>query len=162
MGLSPQLITDDIYKKALKCYDSITKDVRLATRLRAIISAKDHGVGVVAKVFDVSTNTLRNWIKSFGSKGLDGLDYQQGRGRKSKLSDNHKEQILKWVKDNPNLTINAILIKLKEEFDIDSSKSAVHRILHQLKLSYITPRPVHHKQDKSSLEEFKKKSRAKN
>ena len=55
-----------------------------------------------------------------------------------------------------NLTLNKILFRLKEEFGLETSKSAIHRILVKLNLSYITPRPRHYKQDPKMKLEFKK------
>lgn len=161
MGMTPQLITEEVYKKALNKLKDISQDNRAAIRLRAIVSAKEQGVNLVAKVFGVSANTIRNWIKSFATEDMNGLEYQSGRGRKSKLSSCHINEILKWTKENPNITIMAIVEKVKTSFGIHSSKSAIHRILKELNLSYITPRPVHHKQDKSSHPAFLKKSRQK-
>lgn len=158
MGLVPQLITNEPYKLAVKHLKTLSQDNRTAIRLRAIVSSYEHGVNVVAKVFGVSSNTIRSWVKAFAKEDVDGLEYQSGRGRKSKLSDHHLQEIAKWTGNNPNLTIAAILEKLKETYGIESSKSAVHRALHKLKLAYITPRPIHHKQDKKLHPEFKKKS----
>jgi transposase len=160
MGLAPQLITEAIYKEAVICLKKLSQDNRAAIRLRAIVSAKEQGVNVVAKVFGVSTNTIRSWLKSFAKSALLGLEYQPGRGRKSKLSDQHLKEIVKWVQENPNLTIARIVEKIRQVFGVKSSKSAVHRVLKSLDLSYITPRPVHHKQDKASHQAFLKKSRA--
>jgi transposase len=160
MGLAPQLITEEIYREAVTCLKKLSQDNRAAIRLRAIVSAKEQGVSVVAKVFGVSTNTIRSWVKSFTKNALLGLEYQPGRGRKSKLSDQHLKVIKRWIQENPNLTILAITDKIKNVFGIESSKSAVHRALKHLNLSYITPRPVHYKQDKTSHLAFLKKSRA--
>jgi transposase len=159
MGLAPQLITNELYKIAAKHLKTLSQDNRAAIRLRAIVSAYEHGVNVVAKVFGVNSNTIRSWVKAFSKEDVAGLEYQPGRGRKGKLTDLHLKEIDKWVQENPNLTITAILQKLKQVYEIESSKSAVHRALHKLKLSYITPRPIHHKQDKKLHPEFKKKSK---
>ena len=162
MGLSPQLITREIYNKALGRLKALSKENREAIRLRAIVSAKEHGVNVVAKVFDVDTNTIRAWVKRFGSEDVSGLSYKPGRGRKSNLTESHIEAIRNWTQEDSQNTIVKILHKLKKQFGVESSKSAVHRVLHKLKLSYITPRPVHHKQDKTEHTEFKKKSKGGN
>lgn len=159
MSTSTTLITKELYEDAVKALSKIGETNRIALRLRAIISAKEHGVNVVAKVFDIATNTLRNWVKSFESGGVDALTYEKGRGRKSKLSDEHCSAILKWVKEDCNLTLNMIVVMLGERFNIDTSKSAVHRVLLNQNLSYITPRPRHYKQDSSQRSEFKKKSK---
>jgi transposase len=158
MGLSPQLITEGLYNKAVTCLKSLSKENREAIRLRAIVSAKEYGVSVVAKVFNVNTNTIRAWVKRFESSGVSGLTYQSGRGRRCNLSEVHIEAIRNWTKDDSGITIASIVSNLKDKFGVKSSKSGVHRILHKLNLSYITPRPVHHKQDKTGHPEFKKKS----
>jgi transposase len=162
MGLSPQLITRDLYNKALGRLKTLSKENREAIRLRAIVSAKEHGVSVVAKVFNVNTNTIRTWVKRFESEDVLGLSYRSGRGRKSNLSEAHIEAIRSWAQEDSQITIAKILEKLKKQFEVKSSKSAVHRILHKLNLSYITPRPVHHKQGKTGHAEFKKKSKRNN
>lgn len=158
MGLAPQLITDTLYKKATSELKTLTQNNREAIRLQAIVSAKTQGMTLVAKVFSITPNTLRSWVKSYADEGLSGLKYKSGRGRRSKLSDKHLEDIRTWTQRNCNLTIAEIVNKLKQVHGVESSKSAVHRALHKLNLSYITPRPVHHKQDKSSHPEFKKKT----
>ena len=158
MGLSPQLITEELYAKAVQKLKSLKKDSRAAIRLRAIVSGKDQGVGNVAKVFGITTNTLRSWVKSFEKSSIEGLEYKSGRGRKSQLLEAHYKAIQEWTKEDANLTIQKVIKKLEEAFNLKASKSVVHRGLHKINLSYITPRPVHYKQDKSTHEDFKKKS----
>lgn len=158
MALKPQLITEEIYLKASQSLKSLSKNNRAAIRLQAIVSAKKLGMNTVAKSFGVTSNTLRAWVKSFSEGLLDGLDYQKGRGRKSKLLETHLEAIRNWTQKNCNLTIAEIVQRLNERYGLKSSKSAVHRCLHKLNLSYITPRPVHHKQAEKDHLEFKKKS----
>lgn len=159
MGLSPQLITEELYEKATKRLRSLSQDNRAAIRLRAIVSAKEQGVNLVAKVFGVNSNTIRAWVKAFAKEGLSGLDYRPGRGRKSNLSKEYLEIISKWVQENCNITIAEIVLKLRNLHGVISSKSAVHRALKNMELSYITPRPVHHKQTPEKHTEFKKKSK---
>jgi transposase len=158
MGMPPQLITDELYKKATLCLKSLSQINRAAIRLRAIVSAKEQGVNVVAQVFGITTNTLRAWVKAFSKEDLAGLDYQPGRGRKSNLSSQHFQAIRDWTQKDPNVTLKVIVENLQQHYGVKTSKSGVQRILHKLDLSYITPRPVHHKQDKNTHLEFKKKS----
>ena len=153
-----QLITQEIYNKANQRLKALNKVSRAGIRLQAIISAKEHGVGITANVFGVSENTLRTWVKSFAKEDVEGLDYKPGRGRPSVLFDKYSKIITKLTKDNCNITLNQIARKLLEDHDIVTSKSAVHRVLHKLGLSYITPRPVHYKQKTETQAEFKKKS----
>ena len=159
MGMTTKLITEELYQKANDALSRMSETNRVALRLRAIVSAKEHGVNLVAQIFNITSNTLRNWVKSFQKDGEAALIYEKGRGRRSKLSDLHKDAILNWTQQDCNLTINKILFKLEETFGLRSSKSAVHRALGDLNLSYITPRPQHYKQDPSKKDEFKKKSK---
>ena len=158
MGLPPQLITEELYAKAVHRLNSLKKDNRAAFRLRAIVSAKEQGVGNVAKVFGITTNTLRSWIKGFAKSSMEGLEYKTGRGRKGQFLEVHYKAIQEWTKEDPNLTIQKVIKKLEEAFNLKASKSVFHRALHRINLAYITPRPVHHKQDQSTHEAFKKKS----
>jgi transposase len=66
--------------------------------------------------------------------------------------------IQKWLEKDPNLTIKKIRLLIKKEMKIEVSKSTIHRLIRKLGFSHITARPIHHKQDKEKLEEFKKNS----
>ncbi len=159
MGLSTRLITEEIYNKGKAILANLSQNSRSAIRLQAIVSAKDHGVNLVAKVFDISSNTLRSWVKSFAAGELEGLDYKTGRGRKCKILEEHQIAIYEWIKEDCNLTLDQLVVKLHDIYQVNTSKSAVHRILQKLNLSYITPRPKHYKQNQNLQAEFKKKSR---
>lgn len=162
MGTHQKLITEDLYKQAIAQLASTNKENRTTIRLRAIVAAKEHGIGMVSKIFNITTNTLRNWVKSFAQGDDKNLEYKKGRGRKSDLTESCYEAINKWIQEDCNITIKSIVIKLKENLGINVSKSAVHRSLHKLKFAYITPRPVHYKQNKETHEQFKKNSRKNN
>lgn len=155
--MSTKLITDELYAKASASLNKMSETDRVAIRLRAIVAAKEHGVNLVSKVFSITSNTLRNWVKSFSQNGVEALEYDKGRGRKSNIPEDYHNMILQWVQEDSNLTIHKILCRLQER-GVKTSKSAVHRVLLQLNLSYITPRPRHYKQDPSKQLEFKKKS----
>ena len=157
MGLAPQLITEEIYQDAVNALKQISKENRIAIRLRAIIAAKEHGVAITAKIFNITTTTLRSWVKKFKKEDKASLEYSRGRGRKSKLKEEHLNEMRKWIKKDSSLTIEKILKKLEKECAIQSSKSAVHRALMKLDFSYITPRPKHYKQKAEQKAEFKKK-----
>ncbi|AIL65489.1 Transposase [Rickettsiales bacterium Ac37b] len=159
MGLSSKLITEEIYNKAKIILKESSEISRVSLRLRAIVAAKEHGVATVSKIFNITSNTLRSWVKSFVAEEVGGLNYRTGRGRKSKLLEVHREAIEEWISKDCNLTLAQIVIRLEEEFSIKSSKSAVHRVLDDLKLSYITSRPTHSKGNLEAQELFKKKSK---
>ena len=90
------------------------------------------------------------------------LEYIAGRGRKSKLSEIHVNEIAEQVRQDSSITIVKIVMKLKELYNVDTSRSAVHRVLKKLNFSHITARPSHYKKDEKLVSEFKKKSREEN
>jgi transposase len=51
-----------------------------------------------------------------------------------------------------------VKIRILEAFGLNVSRSTVHREMQKMKFSYITPRPVHHKQDPKKTRRIKKKS----
>lgn len=159
MGIHQQIITEELYQKALISLSSLGKIGRIAIRLRAIIAAKEHGIGITAQIFGINTNTLRLWAKRYDAIGINGLQYQKGNGRKSNILSIHRDMIKKWVEEDCTLTSGQILHKLREKYNIKSSVSGVHRALKALNFAYITPRPRHYKQDKIQQAEFKKKSK---
>lgn len=132
--MSTKLITKEVHQSAIEELRTLHKDNRQSIRLKAIISAKEHGVAVTARAFRVTTTTIRSWVKGFIKGGISGLEYKKGRGRKSHLSQVHYDAMLKWTQEDCNITINHMVSKLQNTFGIKTSKSAVHRVLHKLKL----------------------------
>ena len=124
MGMTQQLITENLYKQALECLKMLSADNRKAIRLRAIVSAKKHGICKVSQIFGVSENTLRAWIKRFAEEGITGLEYKRGRGRKNHLTEIHIQAIKVWLEKDCNLTIFGLVLKLKKTFDVKTSRSA--------------------------------------
>lgn len=158
MGLGPQIITDSLYEEIKIAYGDLDKISRRAVRLRTLMTAKECGVGVAAKAFGVCRTTIQFWGKRFAEEGVEGLDYKPGRGRKSHLADEHYNAIAEWIENDSGLTVKDIVLKLTTTFGIQTSISAVQRVMKKLGLSYITPRPVHHKQEEKNHDIFKKKS----
>lgn len=128
-------------------------------RLQAIISAKEHGILEVAKIYNISRETLMRWISKFKQGGSKFFAVAAGRGRRYKLSSEYKLKIKGYIeKEGATLTSKQLQAKIKEDFDVDVSKATAYRVLKELGFSYITARPSHHKQNQALQEEFKKKS----
>jgi transposase len=129
----------------------------VATKLRAILSAGEYGIAPVARIYGVARSTLTNWIKSVKVENpLSSLEVGSGRGRKSKLSVEQMGAVEQWLLSDPGITIDKVRATIKGKFNIDIGRSTVHRIIQKLSYSYITPRPIHHKQNKSEHDNFKK------
>ena len=81
--------------------------------------------------------------------------------RKQKLNDDQLAQIYKWIQKDPNLTLNALKIRVKENFFVEISQVVLWKKLKQLGLSYITPRIKHYLQKPEKIAEFKDKIKKK-
>jgi transposase len=144
-----------VYLSAIK---NTPKSSYIYNRLRAIISAKEHSISHISNVLDITPKTLRSWVHRFQHLGVSGLSNKQKTGRIPTIKKEHEEVIEKWIKEDSQMTINAVKIKLEEEFSLSTNKSSVHNTLKKLKYSYITPRPKHYKKKEIHSAEFKKKS----
>jgi transposase len=128
-------------------------------RLQAIISAKEHGITAVAKIYNTTRKTIARWITKFENNGCDAFKVAPGRGGKTKLDHTQKQELMLYIKENGStLTASKIQIVIAEKFNKNISKTTVYRLLKEFKFSYITPRPIHHKKNTSDQTEAIKKS----
>lgn len=151
-------VSDTLFLQAQTALKGLGKTGEISRKLQAIIAAKKFGVSLAAKVFDTSRPSLMAWIKSFEHNASDGLKLKSGRGRKSVIDSETKEIVRQYMRKNPNATNEAVRQYIKEKRKIAAHISTVNRLMKQLGLSYITPRPKHYKADRGAQEEFKKNS----
>jgi transposase len=153
-----KLLDESVVEYAQKNLKTIAgKNALLMQKLQAVISAKKHGIKKTAEFYEISRTTLTSWIKHLRNKALEKLKAPSERRRKTRLNDQHRIQIKQWIEENSQLTINQVHERIKQEFEINLSRATVHREMKRLGLAYITPRPKHFKQQKSQVDEFKKK-----
>jgi len=133
----------------------------ISVKLKAISSVSDNTIKKVAEVFKITDDTLKSWIKKFAENGVEGLKNKVKKPRKPKLNDDQLTQIYKWIQKDPNLTLNALKIRVKEDFFVEISQVGLWKKLKQLGLSYITPRPKHYLQKPEKIAEFKDKIKKK-
>ena len=67
----------------------------MAQRLRAVISAKKHGISKVADVFDITNATLISWIKK--CKYNDDISVKAKKSKTPKLNEKQIKQIESWL-----------------------------------------------------------------
>ncbi|MFN5332711.1 MAG: transposase [Bacteroidota bacterium] len=157
-----RLVDDETLSKAQSMLDRLGNEARGVIKLKAIISSKEHGISLVAKVFNVSRNSINTWIHKFKRDANSILSVDSGRGRKDRLTKEQLEIVKSWVLSNPNLTLQQLSQKIESDFNVKYTIPGVQKIMKKLSFSYITPRPKHYKQDKAKQDEFKKKSSNRN
>jgi transposase len=147
-------------KQALKR----TLSGRNQTRIRAVLAvAKGWYIPQVAEAFTLKERSVRNWVHQYNQQGLEGLRDHRG-GRQSRLSVPQRQQLKSRIEAGPlpqdevcSLRGEDIRRILQEEFGLSYSLNGVYYILHrQLGMSYLKPRPRHHKADPAAQEAFKK------
>ena len=162
MRLRIALRSKSLDEKVVNLAKEILKKVRnnayVSKKIQAVITAKKYSISEVARVWYISRTVLTEWIKHLKFGREERLFAPPERRRKSILNNIQRKQIEMWVKESPNITIKEVRLKIQKEFALNISKSTVHSEVKKMKFSYITPRPVHHKQDKNKQEEYKKKS----
>ena len=109
----------------------------------------------------MANQTIKFWIRSFEKHGIAGLETKAKNPRKPKLSDVQKEKIKLMIENDPNLTMKALKLIILKEFKVEMSLVGIWKNVKKMNFSHITARPLHYKQDKQKLEEFKKNSHPK-
>jgi transposase len=149
-------ISDSVFFNAEISLKSLGKSGEIGRKLQAIISAKNHGISSVSKIFGISRQTLMNWISRFSENLDEGLTTKIGRGRKQLINNNIKQYIYDTLQSQPNTTLLQIKQLIEINHNVNASVSTIHRLVKSLELSYITPRPKHYKADINQQNEFKK------
>ena len=152
------IINETVSNNAKKALLKLKPYGTTANKLKAAISAYDNGIKKVSEVFNVHPTSIHRWAKQVENNDLDLLINDKKHQDGIKLKQLHKEEIRKWLNKDPNISILWVKEKLKKKFNLEISKSTVHRAMKSAGFSYITPRQTHYKQDKKEAESFKKKS----
>jgi transposase len=128
-------------------------------KLKAIAALESNSIVKVAQVFSVQRNTIKSWIRSFSDNGVEGLELKPKKSRKPKLDDKQMKDLQAWISDNQgNFTLLKIQKLIEERYGKKISINGAWKLLKRLNYAHITARPVHYKQNKEKLEEFKKNS----
>ena len=161
MANKTKLISDELYEQAHLALKDVGKSGDIGRKLQAIISAKTHGVKAVAEIFGITRKSLMSWIKNFAMESEKGLQTKAGRGRKRLINSDIEDNVYQLLQNKPNITIEQLRQILSEKHNVKVARMTVHRLIKRLGMSYITPRPQHHKADLEKQEDFKKNSKTK-
>jgi len=149
-------VSDELFEQAQVALKELGKTGKISRKLQAIIAAKKFGISMASEVFETSRQSLMTWIKNFEKDSKKGLEIKNGRGRKPITNAEIKDFATQILQKNPNTTNAELCQIIKEKHSVTLSETTANRLVKQLGLSYITPRPIHHKSDISAQNEFKK------
>lgn len=150
------IIDEELCVSAKLALKKMGKRGTLTKKLQAVISSHSHGIAKVSEVMGVSRTSIYLWAKQIKSGDFEGLVNKSKHQEGIKLKQHHKDAISEWLSETPNCTIKEVKSRLLTNFDINVSKSTVHRAMQRSGFSYITGRKQHYQQDKEAVDNFKK------
>ena len=136
-------------------------------RFRAVLAVLQGAhVPAVAKMFSVAERAVRNWVHRYNTRGPVGLRDRR-TGRRCRLSAEQQKRLRNRIRQGALPADGVCSLRgqdlrriLREEFHVEYACSSVYYLLHhQLRMSYLKPRPIHRKTDPVAQEAFKKTSR---
>jgi len=142
------------------------KALRNQLRLRAILAvARGQHVPGVARTFQVCPRAVQEWVHRYNTEGIAGL-IDRRCGRRCRLSADQLHRLANRIRAAPRVEDRVCSLRgidlqriLREEHGVLYSLDGVYYLLHhQLKMSYLQPRPLHRQTDLAAQEAFKKTS----
>jgi transposase len=127
-----------------------TADRRVAERLHAILLL-DEGRSVhdVSAILHVHPKTLKRWIRTFATAGIDGLCTFHYVGNTTSLSPPQIHQLTAWLDAQIRSTKEAIAW-VHEQFGFDYTESGMLKLLKRLDYRYKQPAQVPSKADREA------------
>jgi transposase len=160
-------VRDDFEADELRALAVRVKDAAQARRLLSIAAVLD-GMDreAAARIGGMDRQTLRDWVHRFNAHGPDGLVSIKPPGRRSRLSDEQKEELRELVEAGPDREKDGVVRwrcvdlqrLLADRFEVDLSETRIGSILKELGFSHISARPRHPAQDAEAIAAFKKTS----
>ena len=158
---------EDYSAEALRQLAAKAKDASQVRRLLALAAVRwGKSREEAARIGGMDRQTLRDWVHAFNEHGPEGLINAKAPGPKPKLSAERKAELVRIVETGPDPEKDGVVRwrcadlqrLIKERWDIELSEVSIGRILKELGFSHVSPRPQHPKQDKDTIEAFKKTS----
>lgn len=148
--------SDDINRLIL--YASTAEDFLVRKRCTAVLLVRTGETKVdVAEELCCDRRTVYEWVKSYETEGLQSLLQCNTGGRPLLVPhtcyDNIKATILSTQSRQSPATGNELQKDLSA-IGYELSRASVYNLMHRLKLSYQTPRPVHPKRDENAVKEW--------
>lgn len=150
-----------VLKKCLK----LKENVGIRDRIRVLILvSKGITDAKIAKQLDYSIQWVKKWIGRYKKYGFAGLSDQFRSGAPTKLSDNQIMTLYEKILSGPDedeilsrFRISDIKNYVSDKWGIKYTVGGMHSVMKRMKLSHVTPRPQHPKNDPAIMKIWKKK-----
>ena len=164
MGQALKLRTD-FNAAELRKRIRVERDGRVAARLLALASVLD-GVSrtVAAAQAGMDRQTLRDWVHRFNTQGLEGLRNLTPGHPVRRLTPEQAAEVRAHVLAGPDPDKDGLVRWrcvdvqnwIAETYQVHYHQSTVGKLLHALKLSHVSVRPMHPESDEATQAAFKK------
>ncbi|MBW8271520.1 IS630 family transposase [Caldovatus aquaticus] len=159
------MIREDVPPGELRRLAKTEDDPRVLRRVLAIAAALG-GMSreAAARIAGMDRQTLRDWVIRYNRGGPAGLSDHWGDGRPCRLAEGQQATLKAIVLQGPDPERDGVstwrLVDLcrivRERFGVTYSETGMGRLMHDLDLSWQTPRPRHAETDRAAREAFKK------
>ena len=93
-----------------------------------LLNARGYSVDQIADIYEVDRDTVSNWLDRWEDEGTEGLQDQEGRGRKPTLNEKEQKQAINIVEKDPR-SAKRSLSKIEEKTGKKISLDTLKRIL---------------------------------
>lgn len=144
------------------------RDPRQRVRLLAIANVRDgRPVAEAARATGMGRATLYRWLGRERAGGAAALDDRPRSGRRRKLSAAQRAEVKAWVLAGPDVTTDGVVAwrggdvraMVERRFQVKLALSSAYRLLDELRLSALVPRPRHDDTDPAAQAAFQQTSR---
>lgn len=138
---------------------------RVACRMLAIAQVLEGASRTAAaQACGMDRQTLRDWVHRYNVAGVEGLADAPRSGRPSALSDAQMRELRELVVAGPDLAEHGVVrwrcidlrAVIEMRFQVVMHERTVGKLLRQLGLTRLQPRPYHPKKDAEAQQAFKK------
>ena len=151
--------------KSLKRRIRLKQNMEIRDRVRVVILAfKGMTDANIAEKLDYSIQWVKKWIGRYKRFGFDGLRDQVRSGAPMKLTEDQIMELYQKVLKGPDETeilaryrIADLRVFISSKWGVDFTIGGLHALMKRMKLSHVTPRPHHPKNDPLVMEKWKKK-----
>lgn len=128
---------------------------RVTRRANAIILLDD-GLSCekVAEVLYLDDDTVRDWHRVWGAKGIGGLNDFGYKGSACELTAGQQDKLKVWVAETLPRSTARIGAWIEQEFDVSYTRSAIIKLMHRTGMEFKKPRAVSSKLDVAKQQEF--------
>lgn len=145
-------------KSLLKKFSSNKVILRI---MMVIMKLRECSIELISKVIGFNQRTVKYWLNRYSENSIEGLTDEQKSGRKSRLTDKEKKELLSEIKtsndancNNKYTTGNLISEFIKRKLNKYLSRSSTYYLMKKIGLVKLKPRPRHEKNNPKLMEEW--------